>query len=267
MNMIVFEIKRRLVPVLIWAVAICLALWGFVAGAYPYYERSTAAIRKVMEGFPKGFDAFFGVDIQILFSFGGFYNFVYTYISLLAAIFMLYLGISLFSEEKRAGCTDFLMTKPLSREMTFANKTAAGLLMLILVSILYGAVNLALYVKFSNEIGVTVSHLLLGSLSMGMTGLVFYGIGIMYATVVNRVRSVGGTATLLGFAFFILSAVIELLDQKVLNYFALLRYFAPYTVFSGGTYQADRIAAGAVVLFICLVISCNIYVRRDVKAM
>ena len=82
MNMIVFEIKRRLVPVLIWAVAICLALWGFVAGAYPYYERSTAAIRKVMEGFPKGFDAFFGVDIQILFSFGGFYNFVYTYISL-----------------------------------------------------------------------------------------------------------------------------------------------------------------------------------------
>ena len=265
MNMLIFEIKRRLVSVLIWAMAICLTLWGFIAGAYPYYSRSTAAIRKVMEGFPKGFGGFFGVDIQILFSFGGFYNFVFTYISLLAAILMLYLGISLFSEEKRAGCTDFLMTKPLSRERAFANKTAAGLLMLLLVSVLYGTVNLALYVKFSNESGVTVRHLLLGSLSMGMTGLVFYGIGILYATVVNRVRNVGGTATLLGFAFFILSAVIGLLDKKVLNYFALLRYFEPYTVFRSGTYQADRIAAGTVVLIICLVISCKIYVSRDVR--
>ena len=266
MNMLIFEIKRRLVSVLIWAMAICLTLWGFIAGAYPYYSRSTAAIRKVMEGFPKGFGGFFGVDIQILFSFGGFYNFVFTYISLLAAILMLYLGISLFSEEKRAGCTDFLMTKPLSRRGAFANKIIAGLLMLFMVSVLYGAVNLALYVKFSSESGVTVEHLLLGSLSMGMTGLVFYGIGILYATMVNRIHSVGGTATLLGFAFFILSAVISLLDKKILNYFGLLRYFEAYTVFKSGTYRPDRIVAGTVVLLICLIISCKIYVYRDVRA-
>ena len=261
MNMLVFEIRRRLVPVLIWALAICLALWGFIAGAYPYYSRSTAAIKKVMEGFPKGFGSFFGIDFQIIFSFGGFY------ISLLSAIMMLYLGISLFSEEKQAGCTDFLMTKPLPRGRAFANKTVAGLLMLFLVSVLYSAVNLGLYVKFSSESGVTAAHLLLGSLSMGMTGLVFYGIGIFYATLVNRIHSVGGTATLIGFAFFILSAITNLLDKKILNYFALLHYFEPYTVFKNGTYRTDRIVAGTVVLLICLIISCNIYVHRDVRAL
>ena len=250
-----FTLRRHLRAAIIWGLMIAAVFFAMANGIFPYYRESTDMFRKVLAAFPKGFGAAFGIDIGILFSFGGFYNFIFTYVGLMGACFALWLGISIFSEEKRNKCSEFLYVRPITRGSIFGWKLASGLAGIVVQFVFFIIANILTAFNFINEKDVTVGRLVLASLALLLMEIVFYAVGVLVGTVLRRVRSCGGTATLLTMACFILNAVVNLLDKEILRYLSILKYFEPYEIFSTGHFPVRYMAAGLIVTVVCLAIS------------
>ncbi|MEA4823689.1 MAG: ABC transporter permease subunit [Clostridiaceae bacterium] len=259
MNIFRFELKKQITSFLIWTVAIVAVMWGLMVGAYPVFQESVADIMKIMEGFPPQFAAAFGMDVKSIFNFGGYYSFCFGYISLMGAIMATSIGVSTFAREKRAKCSDFLLTRPISRGSIFAEKLLSGLSVLIAANVVY---ILAVIIAVANN----GTDMLLASLSLLFTQLVFFAMGIFYATFVKKVRSVSSIATAFGFGAFILSALVNILEEESLRFVAPLKYFDPIKVFTDGGYELKYAVTGVAVVLLSIVLSYLRFVKSDTKS-
>ncbi len=262
MNIYLFELKSHSKTFLIWTACILFVLLVFMVGIYPVFNDAIDDVMRVINGFPPQFAAAFGFDLEGMFGFGGFYAFGFMYISLFGAIMAASLGLSAFAREKRSKCVDFLLTKPVSRETIFTAKLLGGLTVLAATNAIY--IIAATLVGTAN--GVSGGDMFAAALSLLLTQLVFYAAAIVYATLSKRVRSVSGAATAFGFAGFILSALVNILEEEAVRFIAPLKYFDPTAVFSGGGYEWPYALTGAAVIVICASVAWARFRDSDVHA-
>lgn len=254
-----FEMKRQLIPFCLWTAALIGVLWGLMAGVYPTFQESAADIQKVVEGFPPQFAAAFGVNISDIFSFGGYYSFCFAYLGVMGAIMAASVGISIFSRERRAQCSDFLMTKPVSRGRIFTWKLVSGLFILTAANVIY--LITAAAIGRAND-----TPMMAAGLSLLMTQLVFFALGIFYAVFAKRVRSVSGAATAFGFGAFLLSALYNIIGEEALRVLVPLKYFEPAAVFNQGRYEMRYALMGCFVGVVCLLSAYIRYTQSDIRA-
>ncbi len=254
-----FESKKQILTAIIWAVIIIGFLAGLMLAVFPAYSESKTDVMKVLAGFPPAFAAAFGMNIENLFSFGGFYSFSFSYISIIGGVMATYLAIDSFSRESRSKCSDFLLTKPISRSSIFVQKLLSGLTLLVATNAVYIFVCMA--IGKSND-----TDMLLASLSLFLTQLVFYAMGVLYASLAKKVRSVSGAATVFGIAAFILSALINILEEQKLRYITPLKYFDPFSVFADGGYETKYAVTGILVIIICITLSYLRFIKSDTKS-
>lgn len=258
-NIFLFEAKRQRADFFLWTAAITAALWGLTIGVYPIFEESADEMKKVMAGFPPQFAAAFSIDTANLFSFGGFYSFCFSYLGVMGAIMASSLALSIFSRERRAKCSDFLFTRPVSRGRAFCCKLLAGLALLALSNAVYLAAAAAIGRKNGTP-------LLLAGLSLFFTQLVFFALGTFYAVFAKKVRSVSGAATVFGFGAFLMTALLNLTGEAWLRYLAPLKYFEPAYVFAEGGYEFKYAITGLFVGAAGTLCAYLRYTKSDVSA-
>lgn len=265
LNMFRFEMKAQLKSFLVWAASLIGLFVLFDAAFYGMFMGSKTAVEEVLKSLPPAFAAVFGVNIDTIFSYAGFFHFIYTYLALVGAIMAASVALSAFSREKRAKCTDFLLTKPVERRRVFAMKLLACLTVIIVTNILFLA---AAIVSYTGNTGGSpgLDRLILASLSLLFVQLVFLALGILYAVLARKVRSVSGTATALGFAGFILMALHSLIGEDFLRYFSPLNYFNPDSVFQTGGFEGNYVIAAVAVVVASAGFAFVRYCRDDVHA-
>lgn len=187
MNVFRFELRRAWVGAAVWTLVLAGLLCGLIAGALPAFLESRAAVENMLAGFPPAFAAAFGLQMDNLFSFGGFYAFGFLYYSLFGAIMASGIGLDLFSREKREKCMDFLLTKPRLRERLFFEKLFAALLLLLASNAVFVACSLALYRAYAPAPQV-MGRALLAASALLLTELLFLAIGACAAVFARRVR-------------------------------------------------------------------------------
>ncbi len=265
MNVYRFELRRQWKSVFSWTLVLSLLLAALMVAVYPVYLGSRADLQKVLEGFPPEFAAAFGVSLDSIFSYGGFYAFCYLYIALCGAIMAASLGLSVFAREKRSKCTDFLLTKPLSRARLFGAKLAVCVALLFLSSLFYSAVFL-LICRTAPESAAPLGNVLLAAGALFFIELLFLSIAIAAATFFKKVRSVSGIAVAIGFGGFILTALHSLLEEDWTRYIAPFKYFDVTLAFSQGRYEAPYVLTAAALGLGLLALSFLRYVKSDVHA-
>lgn len=263
MNIFRFELREQFRSFLIWTISLLAVLFLFTS-LYPTFAASREAVERVYAGFPPGFAAAFAIDIKLMFSYGGFYQFVYTYLAIVGAIMASSLAIAAFSREKRSKCVDFLLAKPLSRGAVFGWKLLSGVTLLLCANALYLALA-ALAYGSSGQDPAGLGGFLWAACSMLFMQLLFYCFGVLYATLVKKVRSVSGIATAFGFGGFILSALYSLTGEEALKYIAPLKYFEPVKALTGG-FPLDLALTGAALAAVCIAVSCARYCMMDAAA-
>lgn len=266
MNIFAFEMRSQLRTFLIWAISLVLVFLIFMSGLYHVFMDSKVDIEKAYSGFPPAFADAFGIVITQMFSYGGFFQFIYTYIAIIGAIMASSIALTAFSREKRSKCVDFLLTKPVLRGRIFLSKLLSGITMLIVANILFVGVSVLAYLG-NEQASAQLGRLVGASCSLFFMQLVFLSIGILYATFARKVRSVSGIATALGFAGFILSAMYSMLHEEAVRYIAPLTYFEPFQVFSTGGFETKYAVTAAVVFLACICASYLKYCRYDVPAL
>jgi ABC-2 type transport system permease protein len=264
LNIFLFETKALFKSFLIWAVSLLAIFLLFVVAFYGPFMESKEAVQKALTSLPPAFALIFGVSINSIFTFGGFFQFIYTYLGLIGAIMAASLSVSAFSREKRSKCIDFLFVKPVMRSRIFVYKLISCLMLIVITNLLFVASSVIAYsVNGQNPSGM--GRLVLASLSLLFMQLTFLSMGILYATFARKVRSVSGVATAFGFAGFILMALYSLIKEDVIRYISPLTYFNPGTVFLTGSFEAKYVVTGAVLSIACVVLAYVKYVKSDTQ--
>ncbi len=260
-----FELRRGLGSAASWTAVLLALLIALMRAVYPVYSASRADVERVLAGFPPEFSAAFGVSLDDMFSYGGFYAFGSLYLTLLGTIMAAALGIAIFAREKRAKCTDFLLTKPMTRGALFRQKLLAALTPLFCANLLYAAATLWLY-RTSGGMRVPVGNVLLASGALFLTQVVMLSVAITAAVLFRRVRSVSGLAMAIAFGAFVLSALQNILEEEALRYVTPYRYFDVATAFFDGRFEAQYALTAALVTAALLAVSYLVYCRRDAAA-
>lgn len=262
MNIFLFEIKAQIKTFFIWTAVLLFTYIVFFKGIYPVFYDSLDDVLQMMNGFPPEFAAAFGINIADMFSYSGFFSFGFMYISIIGAIMAVILTVSAFAREKRSKCADFLLTKPISRRDIFTAKLISNLVLLILSNIIFVAAAVMIYLSDNSDGALTVQFILAAS-GIFFTQLIFLSIGIFYAVFSKRVRSIAGAATAFGFGSFILSALVNILEEEALFFIAPLQYFEPSSVFSAGTYESKYVITAAVIIALLTCLAYLKFCRSD----
>lgn len=265
MNIFLFEFKAQIKTFIIWTAVLLFTYIVFFEGIYPIFYDSLDDVLKMLSGFPPEFAAAFGFNITDMFSYSGFFSFSFMYISIIGAIMAVTLTISTFAREKRSKCADFLLTKPINRRDIFATKLLSNLVLLIISNIIFTAAAVVLYLS-DNADGALTGKFILAASGIFFTQLVFLSVGIFYAVFSKRVRSIAGAATVFGFGAFILSAIVNILEEESLFFVAPLKYFEPAPVFSTGAYETKYIIAAIVIIALLTCLAYLKFCKSDAHA-
>lgn len=266
MNVFRFELRRAWVGAAVWTLVILGLLGGLIIGALPAFLDSRAGVEAMLKNFPPAFAAAFGLQLDNLFSFGGFYSFGFLYYSLFGSIMVAIIGLDLFSREKREKCMDFLLTKPRTRSRLFGEKLLAALTLILVSNALFVAESLVLYRGYAPA-PLEMGHALLAASSLICTELVLFAVAVFAAVFTRKIRSVSGAATAIGFAGFLLSALHSLLEEEALRYITPFKYFDAAKAFFEGSFDAKYAVTGAVLTVVLLVASYARYTRADIPAL
>lgn len=264
MNIFAFEIKAQLKNFLVWAASLLALFLVFMAAFYGPFTDSEEAVQEALNSLPPAFSAIFGVNLAAIFSYGGFFQFIYTYLSIVGAIMASSIALSSFAREKRSKCMDFLFTKPVSRKRVFFLKLLSCLTLIAIMNILFVATSMISYTGNGQDpsgMGTQV----LASLSLFLMQLVFLSISMLYAVLARKIRSISGTATAFGFAGFILMALYSLMKEEVLRYLSPLNYFNPGTVFATGAFETKYAVTAAIVVIVSIAWSYFQYCKSDTQ--
>lgn len=262
MNILKFELKRQVASTIMWTCAFVIVMSALYIGVYPVFRDSFAEISTMLLNMPAEFLEAFSLDISSISDLGGFYGFINAYLSLMGAIMAASLGLAIFGREKKVKCTDFLLTKPYTRQQIFMVKYAAGFLPLLVFNLIFMSVNC----YFGGQYDQPLSVMIPVSGMMFLTQILFYHIGIYLTTTMKKIRSVASTATFLGFLGFILVALNNILDLDKLKYISPLKYFDPALIFNSASTDYSTLIVGCVVLVVLVVVAFVNYVQQDVKA-
>lgn len=262
MNILKFELKRSAGSMAGWTAAMIATVAIFMLGMFPIYKDSIDQIMIVMESFPKEFLAAFGFS-KDMFSFAGFYAFSFTYLTLVGVMFSCTVTLQIFAREKRSHCQEFLYAKPVTRQRMFMEKLAAVLCLILVSNALLVAWSVAVTVMSGeNEL---VGKIVLASVSVLCTELLFMGFVILYSVQARRVRTISGAAMAFAFAGFILSALSSLIDKVEMRYIAPFKYFDPFQAVINGTYEIEYVATAAALFVAAMVVAYIRYINKDVR--
>jgi ABC-2 type transport system permease protein len=266
MNVFRFELRRAWLGAALWTLIILALLGGLIAGALPAFMESRAGVESMLGSFPPALAVAFGLQLDNLFSFGGFFAFGFLYYSLFGAIMVSVIGLDLFSREKREKCMDFLLTKPRTRSRLFFEKLLASMTLILLSNALFISAVLSLYRAYASA-PLQLGNALLAGSSLLLTELVMFSVAVFAAVFAKRIRSVSGTATAIGFAGFLLSALHSLLEEEKLRYITPFKYFDAAKAFFDGAFEVKYALTGVAVTALLLLAAYLRYTRADIPAL
>lgn len=266
MNVFRFELRRAWRGAAVWTIVLLALLGGIIGGALPTFLESRTAVEAMLSNFPPAFAAAFGLQLDNLFSFGGFYAFGFLYYSLLGAIMAAGIGLDLFSREKREKCMDFLLTKPRARDRLFAEKLLAAMALLFVCNALFIAESLTLYRAYAPA-PLLFGRAALAASALLFTQIVILAIAVFVAVFEKKVRSVSGAATAIGFAGFLLSALHSLLEEEKLRYITPFQYFDVSKMFFEGKFDPPYVITAIVLTCVLMLAAYLRYTRADIPAL
>lgn len=236
MNVYFFELKAQLRSFIIWTLSIVILCAAFMGSVLPLYMDGKATLQPMLDSFPPSFTKIFGIDVQNIFGFEGFYTFVFLYLGMAAAIMAVSFTVSIFYREKRTKSFDFLLSKPRTRSSLFFSKLAASLTLIVGANVFY-VLTLVLMTAYRLPDQPRDSNFYWAALSLFFTQILFMSFGVAYAIFAKRIRSVAGTATSFGIVGFVLVSASNLIGITHSELFSPLSYFSPAHVFENGFYD------------------------------
>lgn len=225
MNIFKWEFKKNIVSTLIWSLAVIVLLFLFLS-LIPTFINDADTFLSFLRQIPESIKKGMGVNIETMFSTAGFAGYIFNYLNLMFGIFVLILTLRVINMEKSMRMNDFIYSKPLKRTSITLSKMAVSIIMglIFIVTIL---ISLSLYnANAASEYKITQDAITKLMTTSAMTGIFMFAIAFFISAFVKRIRNVNLTAISIGFGFYIINIVSNIIDSE------LMKKISPFSVFS-----------------------------------
>ncbi|PET68315.1 ABC transporter permease [Bacillus sp. AFS001701] len=264
MNIFLHELKAYRKSTFIWTASL-MAIVVFFLSLFPAIAKDYVEFSKVLEGYPEGVRKALGLEIESFGNVLGFYSYVFIYISLCGAIQAMILGTSIVSKEVREKTADFLLTKPVTRTKVMTSKIFAGFVSLAITNVFYlvATIMMAQYVKTADY---SSKSIILLTVSLFITQLLFFGIGILISVVFPKIKAVLSISLAIVFGFFVVGMVVATDESNAKRFLSPFKYFEPKYIIAHSKFESNFLFASVGIILVSIIASYMIYKKRDIHA-
>lgn len=262
MNVYLQEIKIYWKSWLIWTVS-TVAIAALFLTIFPTFSQNAIEVKKLLAGFPASIRQAFGISLDNIATFKGYYNYIFPYIMLCGAIQAMILGVSLFSKESREKTADFLLSKPISRQKIATAKLMASFSSILCTSLVYIPTIYFIAQKICDTT-IDVKSYLLVSLCLPFIQLVFTAIGIFISMIVSRIKGVLPISLGVVLAFYFLDMIYKIMSSNAIRYISPFSFFDLQFIIENNKYQNGYLLLSVTLSILLIIASQIIYQRKDI---
>jgi len=264
MNVFIYEMKQYKKSIIIWSIALAV-LTAIFMQFLPMFLEESEAMLLFFEGLGEEVTSALGLNINTFFSEVGFYSYLFTYLSLMAAIQALNVGLSIISKENKMKTADFLMTKPKSRTSIYISKFFAGFCSLLITEIFfYLAAYISISIVKSEHFSLTAFTLI--SFTFSIIQFIFFTLGLFVATLISKIKAVIPLTMGIVFSFFLLGMISGITGSDVLVYFTPFKYFNNNFIMLNNAYETKFLVISIVLPIVFTILSYINYTRKDIPS-
>ncbi len=264
MNMLMHELRQNQKTTIIWTLSL-VAGAALYLSLFPAFANETAALRKILEGYPPDFRKALGITIDSFASISGFYSFIIAFIMLAGSIQAMILGTSIVSKEERGKTAEFLLTKPVHRSQILTAKLVAALILILITNVVY-MISVPLLLNAIAGATIALKTFLLLSLTLFFVQLFFLGLGFLISVSAPKIRSVLAVSLTTVFGFYTAGILDSIIGNTAIRYLTPFKYFDFSYIVKNGSYEIRFMVIEVVILILAITTSYYIYMKRDIRS-
>lgn len=262
-NLFFKELKRNRKNFLIWT-AIIVSFTLMVLAIFPSMQEMGKELDSLMQSLPPEIMKAMGMDAQTWSSILGFYSTYFgIYIVVLMSIYTTSTATGIISKEEKDRTAEFLLTRPISRQVIFKSKLMSLAVLTFGVFLIQSIFAFVLVTVFGEDVDYSKLAVMQTN---GLFLIIFFtSIGVLISMFVQPKKNFMGIVVGLTFGSYFLNALSQSTDA--INW---LGYFSPFHYMdfniSNADYSVDIISA-AVILIVsvaALYISMKQYDKKDI---
>ncbi|MCP8970331.1 ABC transporter permease subunit [Ectobacillus ponti] len=264
MNMFWHELRVYRKSTVIWSLSM-VVLTVISLSMFPAISRDAADFQRILEGYPEGVRKAFGISIDSVSTFLGFYSYIFGYVLLCGAMQAMHLGLSILSKEMREKTADFLLTKPVTRTQIVSAKLAAAVVSLAVTSLVYVAAA-AVSAAAVSEKPVDGKLFLMVSIPVFFVQLMFLALGLLLSVLLPGIKSVLSVSLTAVFGFFIIGMLGSAFDEEAVRYATPFRYYDAAYIIRHGAYEPIFLVMEGIIVIAAVAGAYWMYQKKDVHA-
>lgn len=223
MNLLCFEIRRR-IPSLMWWMLGLSSLQIMMLSLFPVMASEYEIMDMILRYYPPELLAAFGLSSAVsLGDIHGVLIFSFIFAQVALAIHASIEGFSILTYEESENFADFLLTKPRSRKAIFITKSLAMLIIMSILSIITALSTVVAMVWFAPQVPISQPIIIL-LLTLLPLQLLFYVSAMSISQFLPTVKTPVSLAMGLSFGMYMMYALRGALDFDLLRYLNFYNY-------------------------------------------
>lgn len=261
MNVFLRELRAYRKSMLTWVTSLG-GIVGMFMALYPAFEADVEGLNEVLANFPEAIRALVNITPETFLSVLGFYGYLLSFAWLAASIQAMNLGVGIISKEVTGKTADFLVTKPVRRSQLVTAKLAAALTVILATNVVFIAVSyLAVATTGAAFDGGT---LLLMASTLLLLQLVFLALGALFSVTIPKIKSVVAVSLPTVFAFYIIGAIGDVLENVELRWVSPFRYFDPIYMISERALEPEYLIVTVAFVVAAVAATYVIFAKKDI---
>ncbi len=265
MNILHFELRSLRTRTLLW-ILLTIALIAMYMSIYPAFAKDADQLLATLKNLPPAMHHIMGMGGEMkLFSFLGFWGNIFPFITLIGAIQASVTGLGLLSKEPATKTTDFLLTKPRTRQSIYGQKVLAGAISLIVTAATVTVAAFLLAAAFGAGNFDGRDYLMF----WGVFALIqawFFSLGLLVSQVVHRLKSTVPYALAMSFGFFLFALFGMIVGDDAVRWLTPFRFIDYQKIVTDSAYDPGHFLYGCALILVFVAVSYVIYTRKDVPA-
>ncbi|ONI43060.1 hypothetical protein AN639_11410 [Candidatus Epulonipiscium fishelsonii] len=259
MNVYKFEFLSIRKSLITWCIILAFTYYFLIAGIYPMFADGMKLVKELIEYMPPEYLLVFGLDVENMVDYNGFYSFSYIYIALVAGVMATSITANVFGKEKKSYCQEFLFSKPIKRQNIFKVK----LLVILTAVLIFNVIAIAISLFCFDKYGTLDNNAILAIFSITFCQLVFVGLSTFIVVFIPKIRSTATISATVGLLAFTIEVFINALRIKCLEFFSPLHFFTPKSVFESGGFDFSLSIYAIAILIISIGVSAVHFIKAD----
>lgn len=216
MNVYKFELLSVKKSLVTWCIILVGVYYFLISGIYPMFADGMKMVEELIAYMPSEYLLVFGLDVNTMAGYSGFYSFAYIYVALVAGLMATSITVNIFGKEKTSHAGEFLFSKPVKREGLFKAKLLAVITGILIFNVIATVISLFCFYKY----GALDFNAILATLSITLSQFIFMGIGICISTFIPKIRTTTTITATVGLLAFTVEVFINALRIRCLDFYA-----------------------------------------------